>query len=93
MQKARLRRRVATLLLGMSILAPAAWGAERTGAHDLRVAKFAETLGNLWVQFTTLWSEEGSYIDPYGGQATSPESAAATGDDHQEAGAYIDPDG
>jgi hypothetical protein len=94
-QKARLRHRAAALLLGMSILSPAAWGAERTGEYNLPQAKtgVVAALLNLWGYLTALWDEEGSYIDPDGGRATSPEPAAPNGDDHQEAGAYIDPNG
>jgi hypothetical protein len=94
-QKARFQRQVAVLLLAMSIVAPAAWGAERTGAHDLRPAKagVVAALMNLWGQLTAFWDEAGAYIDPDGGRATSPDSAASNSDDNQEAGAYIDPNG
>ena len=94
MQKA-IRRRAAALLLGMSILGSAAWGAEwRPGSvsGEAKGSPFVLLLG-LWDQLSALWQEEGAYIDPDGAHAISPPPPAANTQDNQEAGAYIDPNG
>lgn len=94
MQRTTIRRRVTALLLGMTILSPAAWGAERksgSGVEKAKIASFA-LLQGLWDQLSALFGEEGAYIDPNGIRATGP-NPPPPAPNSQEAGAYIDPDG
>jgi hypothetical protein len=93
-QKA-IRRRAAALLLGMSILGPAAWGAERKPEADPRKAKAGPIvlLLGLWDRLSALWEEEGSYIDPDGARAIGPPPPPPNAQDNQEEGSFIDPNG
>lgn len=86
-----LRRRVAAVLLGISLSTPVAWAGEVR--HERPGAGTKAALLALRAQLTALWDEEGSYIDPFGDHGVQPTTPAPGTRDQQEEGSFIDPNG
>jgi len=89
-----IRNRVAAVVLGSMLITPGAWAAETKAGRILELASTPKVfvLG-IWNQLTALWAEDGSFIDPNGGRAASPDTPPAAGGDLGEAGSFVDPNG